>query len=436
MRGHGGVKGGVVQAVSDVSFDVRPGETLGVVGETGSGKSTLARSVLQAPRPKSGSVRFQGNDLVGLKGRRLLEARRSLQMVFQDPFGSLDPKWRVSEIVEEPLVAYGVGTREERRAARARGARHGRPGPRRLRPAPAAPALGRPGPARGHRPRAHARPGADHLRRGRVVARRAHPGPGPQPLRAPARRARALLPVHRPRPRAGQAGLRPRRGHVPRPARASSARPRRSTASRSTPTRSRCWPRSPAPTPTRRATAAHAAISGDPPVADRPAQRLPLPHALPARAGALRGARCRRCASSPPTTPSPATSRSSATAPGRRDGHAPGLPHRRPGDQEPAARRAARPAGRAPARARRLRPRDVGLLARQARRRRRDPRRRRPRRAPARPRAPSSAPSRPSTRPSATTRAARARRGWGSSRPRARRGASSSASSPGATGGS
>ena len=112
---HGGVKGGVVQAVSDVSFDVRAGETLGVVGETGSGKSTLARSVLQAPRPKSGSVRFQGNDLVGLKGRRLLDARRSLQMVFQDPFGSLDPKWRVADIVEEPLVAYGVGSRDERR---------------------------------------------------------------------------------------------------------------------------------------------------------------------------------------------------------------------------------------------------------------------------------------------------------------------------------
>ena len=71
--------------------------------------------MLQAPRPKSGSVRFQGTDLVGLKGRRLLDARRSLQMVFQDPFGSLDPKWRVSDIVEEPLVAYGVGTREERR---------------------------------------------------------------------------------------------------------------------------------------------------------------------------------------------------------------------------------------------------------------------------------------------------------------------------------
>jgi oligopeptide/dipeptide ABC transporter ATP-binding protein len=114
VRGRGGVKGGVVHAVSDVSFDVRVGETLGVVGETGSGKSTLARSLLQAPPPKSGSVTFQGTELVGLKRRALLNARRSLQTVFQDPFGSLDPKWRVSQIVAEPLVAYGVGSREER----------------------------------------------------------------------------------------------------------------------------------------------------------------------------------------------------------------------------------------------------------------------------------------------------------------------------------
>jgi len=114
VRGHGGVKGGVVQAVSDVSLDVRAGETLGIVGETGSGKSTLARSLLQAPRPKSGSVTLRGNELVGLRGKALLDARKSMQMVFQDPFGSLDPKWRVRDIVEEPLVAYGVGSREER----------------------------------------------------------------------------------------------------------------------------------------------------------------------------------------------------------------------------------------------------------------------------------------------------------------------------------
>ena len=115
VRGRGGVKGGVVQAVSDVSLKVMPGETVGIVGETGSGKSTLARSLLQAPRPKSGQVLLRGTDLTGLKGRDLLEARRSMQMVFQDPFGSLDPKWRVEDLVEEPLIAYGIGSRAERR---------------------------------------------------------------------------------------------------------------------------------------------------------------------------------------------------------------------------------------------------------------------------------------------------------------------------------
>jgi oligopeptide transport system ATP-binding protein len=106
---------GVVQAVSGVSFDVRPGETLGIVGETGSGKSTLARSVLQAPRPTSGEVIFRGTDLTTLRGTRLLQARRHLQMVFQDPFGSLDPKWTVRDLVEEPLIAYKTGRKNERR---------------------------------------------------------------------------------------------------------------------------------------------------------------------------------------------------------------------------------------------------------------------------------------------------------------------------------
>jgi oligopeptide/dipeptide ABC transporter ATP-binding protein len=115
VRDYGGVKGGVVHAVSGVSFELWAGETLGIVGETGSGKSTLARSLLQAPRPKSGTVIFQGTDLVGLRGRRLLDARRHMQMVFQDPFGSLDPKWRVGDIVEEPLVAYRLGDRAARR---------------------------------------------------------------------------------------------------------------------------------------------------------------------------------------------------------------------------------------------------------------------------------------------------------------------------------
>jgi oligopeptide transport system ATP-binding protein len=107
--------GDTVHAVSGVSFEVRQGETLGIVGETGSGKSTLARSVLQAPRPRSGSVIFRGADLVSLRGSRLLAARRHMQMVFQDPFGSLDPKWRVRDLVAEPLIAYRAGDRATRR---------------------------------------------------------------------------------------------------------------------------------------------------------------------------------------------------------------------------------------------------------------------------------------------------------------------------------
>jgi oligopeptide/dipeptide ABC transporter ATP-binding protein len=115
VREAGGTRGGVVQAVSGVAFDILPGETLGIVGETGSGKSTLARAVLQAPRPKSGSVVFRGMELTRLRGRALLSARRNMQFVWQDPFGSLDPKWQVRSIIEEPLAAHAAGSRGTRR---------------------------------------------------------------------------------------------------------------------------------------------------------------------------------------------------------------------------------------------------------------------------------------------------------------------------------
>ncbi|HEV2780095.1 MAG TPA: ABC transporter ATP-binding protein [Actinophytocola sp.] len=106
VRGAGGLKEGVVHAVSRVSFDIRPGETLGIVGETGSGKSTLARAVLQSPRPQGGEVVFGGTDLTRLRGRALKVARRRAQMVFQDPYGSLNPRWRVTELVAEPLLGH------------------------------------------------------------------------------------------------------------------------------------------------------------------------------------------------------------------------------------------------------------------------------------------------------------------------------------------
>jgi oligopeptide/dipeptide ABC transporter ATP-binding protein len=115
VRQAGGTRGGVVQAVSGVSFDIMPGETLGIVGETGSGKSTLARAVLQAPRPKSGSVRFRDTELTRLSGSALISERRHMQFVWQDPFGSLDPKWQVRSIVDEPLAAHRTGDRNARR---------------------------------------------------------------------------------------------------------------------------------------------------------------------------------------------------------------------------------------------------------------------------------------------------------------------------------
>ena len=115
VRGQGGVRGRVVQAVSGVSLDIAAGETLSVVGETGSGKSTLARSIMHAPPPKSGEVVFRGTSLLALRGAALRDARRSMQMIFQDPYTSLDPLWPVTRIVAEPLLAAGMRDRGKRR---------------------------------------------------------------------------------------------------------------------------------------------------------------------------------------------------------------------------------------------------------------------------------------------------------------------------------
>jgi oligopeptide transport system ATP-binding protein len=104
---------GRVRAVDDVSFSVKRGETLGLVGESGCGKSTLARTILQLLKPTSGSVRFEGNEIVGLQGKELQTLRRQMQMIFQDPYASLNPRKRVSQIVGEPLVLHDVAEGEE-----------------------------------------------------------------------------------------------------------------------------------------------------------------------------------------------------------------------------------------------------------------------------------------------------------------------------------
>ena len=110
-----GRTGATVHAVSGVSLDIRRGETLGLVGESGCGKSTLGRALLQLPPPNSGRVRFDGKDLTALDAREVRVERRRLQMIFQDPISSLNPRHNVGRIVGDPLEVWKEGTAEERR---------------------------------------------------------------------------------------------------------------------------------------------------------------------------------------------------------------------------------------------------------------------------------------------------------------------------------
>jgi oligopeptide transport system ATP-binding protein len=104
-----------VAAVDDVSFTIDQGETFGLVGESGSGKTTTGRCMLRLIEPTSGAVRFRGENVLAFSRSRLRRARRDMQIVFQDPYSSLNPRMRAGRIVEEPLVIHGLGSRAERR---------------------------------------------------------------------------------------------------------------------------------------------------------------------------------------------------------------------------------------------------------------------------------------------------------------------------------
>jgi ABC-type oligopeptide transport system ATPase subunit len=102
----GSRRDGEVRAVDDVSLDIHEGETLGLVGESGSGKSTLGRLILRLIEPTSGAMLFDGIDLLQANGSELRRLRRDMQIIFQDPFGSLDPRYRVEDVIAEPLILH------------------------------------------------------------------------------------------------------------------------------------------------------------------------------------------------------------------------------------------------------------------------------------------------------------------------------------------
>jgi ABC-type oligopeptide transport system ATPase subunit len=106
----------VVRAVDGVSFEILRGETLGLVGESGCGKSTVGRCLLRLIEPTHGEIKFEDRDVVSLGKSELRELRREMQIVFQDPYASLNPRMKVGEIVGEPLVIHGIGTKQDRRA--------------------------------------------------------------------------------------------------------------------------------------------------------------------------------------------------------------------------------------------------------------------------------------------------------------------------------
>jgi len=108
-------KASFVHALDGVSLELRPGETLAVVGESGCGKSTLARCIVRLEEPTSGTIRLKGSDITRLEGRALRPHRRAMQIVFQDPYASLNPRWSIASLLSDPMRLHGIGDRTSRR---------------------------------------------------------------------------------------------------------------------------------------------------------------------------------------------------------------------------------------------------------------------------------------------------------------------------------
>lgn len=104
-----------VHAVNGVSFKLERGETLGIVGESGCGKSSMGRTILKVHEPTSGQIIFDGVDITGLSNRKMFPYRKKMQMIFQDPYASLNPRFTVGEIIEEPMIIHNMGTAHERK---------------------------------------------------------------------------------------------------------------------------------------------------------------------------------------------------------------------------------------------------------------------------------------------------------------------------------
>ena len=189
------------KAVQDVNFKLRKGHTLGVVGESGSGKTTMGLTLLRLHEPTAGEVMFDGRNLLTLSDRERQAMRRRIQIVFQNPYASLNPRFTIGQTLIEPMAIHGIGDDQGEREQRAR-TLLGKVGPRRLgvRQVPAR-VLRRPAPAHRDRALPDAGPRGAGARRGGERARRLGAGAGAEPAEGPAGRVRPGLRLHQPRPR-------------------------------------------------------------------------------------------------------------------------------------------------------------------------------------------------------------------------------------------